>query len=631
MMSGYDSDEDGHGNIDHSDDFKERHYGCSDIPCCCVFLIALVALGVVMGYGFANGDPRKLHHGIQWDKKICGVDAGVELMPYLYYCAPTVTNAVGGIVSAVTGDHSAQGSLMGITLDHGVCVQACPVLQTPAQTLPSGNVASVFAPASVPQCVAAGGDAVPYDTKLALNLCVPNAIHENAANAVTSGTSSLTSRIIKTVDSAYKGIWIYVLIFFVSIILGYAYMCFLKACAACMVWLSIIAIFLISLVAGVYMIIEAPTIGTNQVLEGFGDYSTNATYAVGAIFLFIAFAVLCLVCCCGHQIGDSIAAVEMTCDVMVSMPTLLLGPVVQCILKIVLIMILLYGFIYLMSTGDVQVGEGQYRTFDWTNEEKWMMFFYAFMFFWLMCFTTALYQFAMSYATADYYYSVPHDGDERDASPGAVFQGYCVGALHHSGSLAFGSFIIAVFSVIQRCLEYIDKTNPNNPLVRCIVCILWCMCTCFKSCAEFINKNAYISMALTGNGFCSSAMKALEVMAKKAGAIFILAGASYVFQILGLLLITVLCGLITYLLVHLPMFTEASSSQFLPNPIVVVVCACLVAAAMAKIFMDVLDMVSATLVFCFAIDGNPNRAPPAVKMGLDEVSNNMQNQGGYQS
>jgi hypothetical protein len=398
-----------------------------------------------------------------------------------------------------------------------------------------------------------------------------------------------------------------------------------------MVWVSIIVIFLVSLSVGVWMVIEAPTIGTNQILDSFGDFSTAAAYGIGGIFLVVAFATLCLVCCCGHQVKDAIAAVEMTTDVMTSMPTLLLGPVIQSILKIIIIMILLVGFVYLISTADVTpltdsgTSAGALRSFDWTPEEKWMIFFYIFMWFWLSCYVTALYQFAMSYATADYYYSLPQRGDDdHDAAPCSVLGGYCVGAFHHTGSLAFGSFIIAVFAMIQRCLEYIDKSNPNNPCVRCIVCIFWCMCTCFKSCAEFINKNAYISMAITGSGFCSSAMRALEVIGKKVGAIFVLAQASYFFQILGILVITALSGLVAHLCTQLPVFTDPTSSQFLPNPIIVVVVSCVVAFAMAKIFMDVLDMVSATLVFCFAIDGNPNRSPEAVKFAVGEVEKNMQ-------
>merc|ERR1719401_3138777 len=99
------------------------------------------------------------------------------------------------------------------------------------------------------------------------------------------------------------------------------------------------------------------------------------------------------------------------------------------------------------STGGVA---GQTRSFDWTDAQKWMMVFYIFMFFWMLCFTTALYQFAMSYATADYYFSVPYGNDEREPSTCAVCEGYGIGLIYHSGSLAVGSFIIAIFAVIQR-------------------------------------------------------------------------------------------------------------------------------------------------------------------------------------
>merc|ERR1712205_186762 len=126
-----------------------------------------------------------------------------------------------------------------------------------------------------------------------------------------------------------------------------------------------------------------------------------------------------------------------------------------------------------------------------------------------------------------------------------------------------------------------------------------CCVTMCKSCAEFINKNAYIGIAIKGDPFCTACRKALKVMIDNAAGMAILNGATFVFQIAGMVLITALCAFIADLICDLSTFTDPASERFLPHPPVTVVVSALIALAMAKIFMDVFDMVSDTLMYCF--------------------------------
>ena len=46
---------------------------------CGVWILCLMALFAVVGYGYVNGNPRRLHHGIDHLGRVCGVDAGVSV------------------------------------------------------------------------------------------------------------------------------------------------------------------------------------------------------------------------------------------------------------------------------------------------------------------------------------------------------------------------------------------------------------------------------------------------------------------------------------------------------------------------------------------------------------------------
>jgi len=81
---------------------------------------------------------------------------------------------------------------------------------------------------------------------------------------------------------------------------------------------------------------------------------------------------------------------------------------------------------------------------------------------------------------------------------------------YHLGSLAFGAFIIAVVQFIRYWLKYMEKQAQaqKNKVMVYILKVLQCCMWCFEKCLKFLNKNAYIQIALLGTNFCTSAKKA---------------------------------------------------------------------------------------------------------------------------
>ena len=104
--------------------------------------------------------------------------------------------------------------------------------------------------------------------------------------------------------------------------------------------------------------------------------------------------------------------------------------------------------------------------------------------------------------------------------------------LHHLGTVAFGSFIIAVIQLLRLILEYVEQKykEMNGGEIPChwkfIFCILRCCLWCLEKCMKFLvcilaaelclsalslqNKNAYILTCINGTSFCSSACHAAK-------------------------------------------------------------------------------------------------------------------------
>jgi hypothetical protein len=68
---------------------------------------------------------------------------------------------------------------------------------------------------------------------------------------------------------------------------------------------------------------------------------------------------------------------------------------------------------------------------------------------------------------------------------------------YHLGSLAWGSFLVALITTIRIIFEYIvyqyEKAGMKDNIVfKIVTCVIRCYLWCLDKCIKFINKNAYI-------------------------------------------------------------------------------------------------------------------------------------------
>merc|ERR1719284_1675300 len=186
--------------------------------------------------------------------------------------------------------------------------------------------------------------------------------------------------------------------------------------------------------------------------------------------------------------------------------------------------------------------------------------------------------------------------------------------------LMYGFLVVWTVADITTFGDGLYRHFTHDALQWCyIVSFCCCMCwlDCVKSCVEFINKNAYIDIAVTSNSFCWAARNALATIASFGGAMLILNGATWIFSLIATTVIVVSCGLISDMILQLDSFTNNESDYFVDDPTLATVIACGLAFLISLTFMSIFDMTSDTLLYCFGHDvrtgKNTGHAPAALR------------------
>ncbi|XP_056265669.1 choline transporter-like protein 2 isoform X4 [Pseudoliparis swirei] len=172
-------------------------------------------------------------------------------------------------------------------------------------------------------------------------------------------------------------------------------------------------------------------------------------------------------------------------------------------------------------------------------------FYNVFLFFWCANFVTALGQVTLAGAFASYYWAFKKP-DDIPAYP--IFSSLGRALRYHAGSLAFGSLILSMVQVIRVFLEYLDhklKDAQNKCakfMLSCMKCCFWCL----EKCIKFLNRNAYIMIAIYGKGFCPSARDAFFLLMRNIVRVAVLDKVTDFLLFLGKLLIVGIVGIFSF-------------------------------------------------------------------------------------
>ncbi|XP_067238759.1 choline transporter-like protein 2 isoform X2 [Chanodichthys erythropterus] len=239
-----------------------------------------------------------------------------------------------------------------------------------------------------------------------------------------------------------------------------------------------------------------------------------------------------------------------------------------------------------------------------------IQFYNVFLFFWCANFVTALGQMTLAGAFASYYWAFKKPQD-MPAFPLCASLGRSL--RYHTGSLAFGSLILAIVQIIRVLLEYIDHKlkGAENKFAKFLLCCLKCCFWCLEKFIKFINRNAYIMVAIYGKNFCRSASDAFMLLMRNVIRVVVLDKVTDFILFLGKLLIVGLVGIFAFFFFsgHTEAFKGAAPSlHYYWVPILTVLVGTYL---IAHGFFSVYAMCVDTLFLCFLEDLERNDGTPA--------------------
>ncbi|XP_049745088.1 choline transporter-like protein 4 [Elephas maximus indicus] len=165
--------------------------------------------------------------------------------------------------------------------------------------------------------------------------------------------------------------------------------------------------------------------------------------------------------------------------------------------------------------------------------------------FWTLNWVLALGQCVLAGAFASFYWAFNKPRDIPTFPLSAAF----IRTLHyHTGSLAFGALILTLVQLARVVLEYIDHKlrGVQNPIARCIMCCFKCCLWCLEKFIKFLNRNAYIMIAIYGKNFCVSAKNAFMLLMRNVLRVVVLDKVTDLLLFFGKLLVVGGVGVLSF-------------------------------------------------------------------------------------
>jgi len=207
-------------------------------------------------------------------------------------------------------------------------------------------------------------------------------------------------------------------------------------------------------------------------------------------------------------------------------------------------------------------------------------------YYWTYYFIKAVGKTTICGTIATWYWTPKNSDGKRHYQNNVIIKTFIRIMFYNLGSLAFGSLILGIISVIKYILTKIQKIaekNGNNSIVRCFLICIKCCVGCIESIVKFITKLAYVEIAIYGYSFCKASYKATKLIAQNAFRVFVIDKIGDLIFFLGKCLV---CATTTYLAFLILKNNNVTDPYLLVVPLVI---SFLLSLSIISIFMSVLS------------------------------------------
>lgn len=162
------------------------------------------------------------------------------------------------------------------------------------------------------------------------------------------------------------------------------------------------------------------------------------------------------------------------------------------------------------------------------------LYYFIFATLWCNALIQAVGIFVIACCVCLWYYN--HGANSELDSP--VTRSFKMAIRYHFGSLAFGSFILAVVNMLQLIVELFRKQaekagGDHNKCLECLFSCLRCCLQCVERIVQFINETAYIQIALRGKNFCYAAKDGFDIVWSNGMRYLVVAGVGAIIMFIG--------------------------------------------------------------------------------------------------
>jgi hypothetical protein len=189
--------------------------------------------------------------------------------------------------------------------------------------------------------------------------------------------------------------------------------------------------------------------------------------------------------------------------------------------------------------------------------------------------------------------------------------------LHHIGTVALTSLIIAIIQFIRAVVHYIEQQTKGEPpntvqklIFKCIHCCLWLL----ECCMDKINKNALIWTAIWGDGFCTSACSSFQLLWANVGRVAAINVVAHLIVSVSKWFVAFATASVgTLIILYVDPYKSEVSSPVMPGILIF-----LIGYFVGDMFFSVFNAVIDCVFLCFLVDDKFNKATDkggqAVKM-----------------